>query len=499
MKAFLSRAFAYIVCRSVRHDGRKAGTIQMQLLRSLTGKAKDTAFGRDHAFGDIRTYNDFREKVPVRDYEGLKAYFERVKSGEEDVLWKGRPIYLSKTSGTTSGAKYIPITADSISNHINSARNALLFYINGSGNTSFVNGKMIFLQGNPLLAEVNGIKTGRLSGIVAHHVPSYLQSNRLPSFPTNCIEDWEEKVDAIVEETRNSDMRLVSGIPPWLMMYFEKLLKASGKRSVSEVFPSLSLLVHGGVNFRPYAARLEELIGRKIDQIELYPASEGFLAYQDSMSEEGLLLNVNSGIFFEFIKADEIESDKRRRISLGEVETGVNYAIVLSSNAGLWAYLLGDTVKFLSLDPHRITVTGRISHFTSAFGEHVIAEEVEEAARYAAEKTGMILAEFHVAPLVNAQPGSKPCHEWFVEFGNDTDATAGLAPVIDGFMQERNPYYRDLRKGNILSELRITTVRHNGFNDYMKSIGKLGGQNKLPRLSNNRQVADGLRPFLKTV
>lgn len=495
MKTILSRIFAAYISGVIKKDSQNALKNQEIILKNLIETAKSTRFGLDHHFSDIRSYSDFVKQVPVRDYEELKTYIEKIKKGEKNILWPGLPLYLSKTSGTTSGAKYIPISRKSISNHIDTARNALLCYIHETGKTGFVKGKMIFLQGSPELEEISGIKTGRLSGIVAHHVPSYLLANRMPSYEINCISDWEKKVDAIAKETESADLRLISGIPPWLLMYFEVLKKKTGKNTIAEIFPNFSLLVYGGVNFKPYQNNIEQIIGRKTDQIELYPASEGFIAFQDSQKAEGLLLNVNSGIFFEFVKADEVFEKNAQRISLKDVVTGINYALIVSTNAGLWAYNIGDTVKFVSLKPYRIVVSGRIKHFTSAFGEHVIGEEVEDAVRFAVDQLQFDLHEFHVAPMVNPGNGILPYHEWLIEGHITPEQKIKLPDVLDNYMMNRNPYYRDLREGNILQKLKISFIRSNGFNDYMKSIGKLGGQNKLPRLSNDRSVADALLNF----
>lgn len=497
MKALLGKLFAAVVCYKVRRDSQRALLIQENLLLNLIHKGSTTVFGKDHNFKLIKNYRDYVKNVPVRDYEELKIYIDRIVKGEENIAWPGMPLYLSKTSGTTSGAKYIPITKESIHNHIDTARNALLFYINETGKSDFVNGKMIFLQGSPDIEEINGIKTGRLSGIVAHHVPKYLLKNRMPSFEVNCIEDWEKKVTAIALETLKEDMRLISGIPPWLQMYFEILKEKSGAEYISDIFPNLSLLVYGGVNYKPYEKKISEVVGKEIDHIELYPASEGFIAFQDSRNEDGMLLNTNSGIFYEFIKTEEFFNENRKRLSLKDVEINVNYAIIISSNAGLWAYSLGDTVKFVSLNPYRITVTGRIKHFTSAFGEHVIAEEVEEAVKLAMDQLGANILEFHVAPQVNPANNQLPYHEWFIEFEVIPADIKELSTYIDEYMQKRNPYYKDLREGNILTELIIRQVEKHGFNNYMKSVGKLGGQNKLPRLSNDRVIADSLKNYIK--
>ncbi len=462
---------------------------QEKVFKSLIAQAKNTSFGKEHDFQNIFSHQNFIKQVPVRDYEALKGYFERIANGEKNVLWKGKPTYIAKTSGTTSGAKYIPITKESMPYHIEAAKSALFYYIHETGNTDFVNGKMIFLQGSPVLENFNGINIGRLSGIVAHFVPKYLQKNRLPSWKTNCIDDWETKVDAIVEETKNENMTLISGIPSWVQMYFEKLQKVSGKK-VGDLFKNFNLFVYGGVNYEPYRAKFEEMIGRKVDSIELYPASEGFFAFQDSQTEKGMLLLLNSGIFYEFIEASKFFDENPKRLTIGEVETGVNYVMIISTNAGLWAYNIGDTVMFTSTKPYRVFVSGRIKHFISAFGEHVIGKEVEQAIKEAMQEFKFSISEFTVAPQTNPSQGELPYHEWLIEFEETPKNLSEIAAFIDKSMQKQNTYYFDLIEGNVLQPLKITPLSSGSFNRYMKSQGKLGGQNKVPRLSDNRKIAD---------
>jgi hypothetical protein len=461
---------------------------QQKVLQNLIQEAQNTAFGKDHDFENITTAEEFAQKVPVRDYEALRPYVDRVVQGEANVLWKGKPLYFAKTSGTTSGAKYIPLTADSMPFHIQAARNAILSYIHETGKADFVDGKMIFLQGSPVLEDKNGIQLGRLSGIVAHYVPKYLQKNRMPSWETNCIEDWETKVNAVVKETISEDMAVISGIPSWVQMYFEKLKEKSGK-SVGDLFQNFNLFIYGGVNFEPYRAKFENLIGRKVDSIELFPASEGFFAYQDSQKEKGMLLLLNAGIFYEFIKAEEFFTENPRRYTIGEVETGVNYVLIISTNAGLWGYNIGDTVQFTTTQPYRVVVSGRIKHYISAFGEHVIGKEVETALQNAMKNTKVSVNEFTVAPQISPSEGL-PYHEWCIEFENEPENIEDFALAIDQEMRKQNVYYDDLIVGKVLRTLLITKVKKNGFQEYMKSIGKLGGQNKLPRLSNDRKIVD---------
>ena len=497
IKSVLSKPFAALVVWQMDKWKKNAVAAQLKVFKNLLEQAKATSFGTDHRFAEITSYEDFKKQVPIREYEELRPYIERVVHGEADVLWPGKPAYFAKTSGTTSGVKYIPISKESMPEHIKAARNALLCYIHETGKTDFVNGKMMFLQGSPVLETKAGISTGRLSGIVAHHVPGYLQKNRLPSYQTNCIEDWEAKVDAIVEETKDSDMRLLSGIPPWVQMYFDKLIAETGSEKIIDVFPKLDLFVYGGVNFEPYRAKLQESIGRKIDSIETYPASEGFIAFQDSQKEKGLLLLVDAGIFYEFIPTEEYYNDNPARISLQDVEVGRNYALVLNTSAGLWGYSIGDTVKFTSKDPYRLLVTGRIKHYISAFGEHVIAEEVEHALLSVAKMEGVEITEFTVAPQVTPADNSMPYHEWFIEFAKAPGNLADFRLKVDAALQKKNVYYQDLIEGKILQPLIIRPLKREAFINYMRSEGKLGGQNKVPRLSNDRKIADQLERYIE--
>jgi len=494
IKSFLAKPFANYIYRGIRKGVETAVQDQEAIFKELLKVGKVTEFGNEHHFQDINSYENFRQAVPVRDYESFKVYIERIKEGKHNVLWKGKPIYLAKTSGTTSGVKYIPISKESISNHINTARNALLCYIAESGNSAFANGKMIFLSGSPELERVGGIPTGRLSGIVNHHIPNYLRKNQLPTYETNCVDDWETKLTKIVEETIDQDMTLISGIPPWVQMYFDRLIEIK-KKKIAEIFPNFSVMVQGGVNFEPYKARLMESIGKPIDCIETFPASEGFMAFQDSTREEGLLLNTNSGIFFEFVPAGEIFNENPQRLFLKDVKVGENYALIINNNAGLWGYNIGDTIKFVSINPYRIVVTGRIKHFISAFGEHVIGEEVEYSLMKAAGEEGVHITEFTVAPQIQNGNGES-YHEWFIEFENMPENMNGFSAKVDKNLRQKNIYYNDLIAGNILLPLHIRTVKKNGFIDYMKSIGKLGGQNKVPRLSNDRKVVEELEKYI---
>jgi len=332
LKSIAARIFAKVIAKKTAKWVDNPIATQDKVFAKLLSKASATKFGKDHDFTTITSHSDFIKKVPIRDYEALKNYVEEVVEGQEDVLWPGKPLYFAKTSGTTSGAKYIPITKESIKHQVEASRNAILNYIHETGNSDFVDGKMIFLQGSPEMQEKNGIQLGRLSGISAHYVPNYLQKNRLPSWETNCIDDWETKVNAIVQETVNEDMTVIAGIPSWVQMYFERLNQKTEKK-VSELFKNFQLFIYGGVNYEPYRSKFENLIGKRVDSIELFPASEGFFAYQDSQKEKGMLLLLDSGIFYEFVEADEFYEDNPTRLTLKDVELNVNYVLIISTDA----------------------------------------------------------------------------------------------------------------------------------------------------------------------
>jgi hypothetical protein len=495
-KSALAKPLAAFAVMQINKWKKNALGAQEKVFKKLIKQATHTAFGKDHHFSSISTYEDFKKQVPVQDYEGLKPYIERLVGGEPDVLWPGKPKYLAKTSGTTSGTKYIPISKISMPEHVKAAQNAMFCYIHETGKAEFLDGRIIFLQGSPVLDYKNGIAVGRLSGIVANHVPAYLQKNRLPSFETNSIDDWEEKVEAIVDDTINEDMRLISGIPPWVQMYFDRLSSREGGKKIKDIFKNFSLFVYGGVNFEPYRARLEESIGKRIDSIETYPASEGFIAFQDSQTEKGLLLLVNSGIFYEFIPSEEYFNEKPTRISLADIELDRNYALIMNTNAGLWGYSIGDTIKFVSKDPYRIIVTGRIKHYISAFGEHVIGEEVEYAILSVAQEEKIEITEFTVAPQVNPDGTNLPYHEWYVEFGKAPKDLKAFSEKVDQALQEKNSYYFDLIEGKVLQPLVMHALNKDAFRDYMRAQGKLGGQNKVPRLSNDRIIAEELNKLI---
>jgi len=465
----------------------EADTIQKKILEKFIKKSKTTEFGIDHNFKKIRNYKDYIRNVSIRDYEDIKIYIEKIKKGKKNILWPGKPKYFAKTSGTTSGAKFIPITKESLKNQINSVTHLLISYLIDKKSLKSINGRVMFISGSPNLIEENGIKIGRLSGIVNYHQPKYLKHMILPSKEVNKIEDWEKKIEKIADETIGKDLRILGGIPPWVQMYFDILTKKTGKK-IKEIFPNLSLLCHGGVNFEPYKENLFNSIGKRIDTLETFPASEGFFAYQNLVKDEDLLLQINSGIFYEFIDTKELENKYPKRITVGEVRLDTNYALIITTNAGLWSYMIGDTVKFTSLNPLKIKVTGRTKQFISAFGEHVIVEEVDLSLKKACEKFKEVkIVEYTVGPKIINKKG-KSHHIWLIEFKSKPNNLSLFENEIDKNLQELNSYYKDLIQDNILNTLKIKVLKRESFINFMKSIGKLGGQNKVPRLSNNDKL-----------
>ena len=496
VKSLLIKPIAKYVSRVNADAFSQAVARQEETFRLLIAQAATTQFGNDHDFASIKSGADFSQRVPVRDYEAFRSYIDQMVAGKADVLWPGLPTYLAKTSGTTSGMKYIPMTKASTPHHVKTARDALFAYVSRTGRSDIFDGEMLYLSGSPELTRTNGIRTGRLSGIVNHQIPNWIKGNKLPSAAINAIDDWETKVNAIADESLGKDLRLIGGIPPWVQMYYECVLEKTGAKTITDVFPNLTVFIYGGVNFSPYRSQLNALVGKELDTVETYPASEGFIAYQDGHEQEGMILNTEAGIYYEFVVSDQISEANPERLTLGQVELGKNYAIVLTTNAGLWAYNIGDTVEFVSLDPYRLRVTGRIKHFISAFGEHVIAKEVERAMQVAADQLHLQINEFTVAPQVNPIEGL-PYHEWFLATDDPPAQPEAFAKILDQSMQEQNVYYRDLIQGNILRPARVTILPGDAFRRYMESQGKLGGQNKVPRLSNDRNIADQLMELRK--
>lgn len=487
IKSWFFLIFSKWKAKQLLLENIQGDSIQKHLLPKLIKQAENTIFGQKYKFQQITDYPSFKNTIPLSVYEDILPYIQAIQGGKSDVLWPGRPIYLAKTSGTTASAKYIPISKDSISHHILAARNVLVFHAAQTNQADFITHKMIFLQGSPALDHSGPIPTGRLSGIVYHHVPFFFRGNRIPSYQTNCIEDWDEKVKAIVSEVQHQKLSLISGIPPWCIMFFEKLMEETGKKSMAEIFPELKLFIHGGVNFSPYEQKMKALMGADIPMLETFPASEGFIAYQYDGSKNELLLNVNAGIFYEFIPLENYLRSNFEAIPLEYVTCNVNYVLVLTTNAGLWRYVIGDTIKFTGLKPFTIQVTGRIKQYISAFGEHVIAEEIEAAMQACLHTWNIDLVDYHVFPDVAAAR-----YVFLIEAANHPSNHAAMQEMLQTILVKKNIYYRDLVDGNMLELPQIVFLRKNSFADYQRSVGKLGGQNKVVRLSNDPSIGKAL-------
>jgi len=493
-KKFIVKILANNNEKSVHKRSNNAIGHQLKLFKYLTSVLHKTEYGKILGAQKDITISSFQKKIPIVNYEKITPFINKIANGEKNVLWKGLPKYFVKTSGTTSGVKYIPLSREMLKIQIRSTKEALLLYAQQTKNYDIINGKMMFIQGSPVVGRYKKVPCGRLSGIVANYVPSFLQKNRLPSMKTNSIEDWELKIKNIINETRNEDLRLIGGVPPWVIMYLEALLKTCNVNSIKKIFPNLSVFVYGGVNFSPYKNTFKKLVG-KIDFLELYPASEGFIGYQDNYKNTGMLLLTNHGVFYEFIETlDFINNENPKRVWLKDVKLNTDYVIILNTCAGLWGYNIGDTIKFISVNPYKIVITGRVQHFISAFGEHVINSEVEQALAESLKKHGGEIIGFTVCPEINKDSGA-PGHDWFIEFNKEPEDMRVFSVFLDQSLRSKNIYYNDLVGGKIIRPLNVFRLKRGAFNKYMDSVGRLGGQNKCPQISNDRKIGNYLSKF----
>ncbi len=466
---------------------------QSNTFKNILAKGHNSVFGKQKKLAKNTTYEQFQKLVPVGDYETIRPFISRISNGEKNILTTGKPLYFAITSGTVSGAKYIPLTKKMMFFQTQAIKELLLLYAYQTNNYNMSpQAGMMFIQGSPKLKYLNKVPFAKLSGISARHIPFFLKKNRYPSMKTNCIENWGEKIAAIVQETHNKDMRVIGGIPPWVMTYFDSLLKFSGKKTVREIFPNLTLYIHGGTGFNAYKKAFFNLSG-KIDSLEVYPASEGFFAYQNSLRENSMLLLTRHGVFYEFIELRDFQNQKMNRIPLEGVKLNTDYVMIVSTIAGLWAYNTGDTIRFISKNPYKILFSGRAAQYCSAFGEHVIEKEVQTSLNNAIMRCGGSVTEFTVCPKIMSKSYLSH-HQWFVEFQSVPDNLSKFEKTLNTVMKEQNPYYKDLVGSKVIGPLKLFVVKSGGFNAYMKSIGKFGGQNKCPHLSNERKIAD----FLET-
>ncbi len=462
---------------------------QQKVFKQIVLNGSRSSFAKDFGISKSMSYNKFINRVPLLSYEDFKKYINRISLGEKNILTSGTPSYFAITSGTTSGTKYIPLTKEMMNMQTRAIKELLLLYAYQKNYYNIVGAGMMFIQGSPSLRRFNNMPYGKLSGIAAHHVPFYLKKNRFPSMETNQITPWGEKIKLIAKETINKDMHIIGGIPPWVITYFKELLSLARCERVKDVFPNLQVYIHGGTSFESYKKNFFKLCG-SVDTLEVYPASEGFFAYQDVIEDKALKLLTNHGVFYEFVSLDDYNAGlEQNRVPVEGVDLNIDYVMIVTTIAGLWSYNTGDTVRFVSKNPYKILFSGRASQFCSTFGEHVIEKEVLSSLEEAVLCFGGVVVEFTVAPYIS---DSTSCHQWFVEFSVTPNSISSFRKKLCETMRRQNPYYKDLVDSGVIKTLELKPVKSGGFAAYMKSIGKFGGQNKCPHLTNNRSIADFL-------
>ena len=465
-------------------------TCQENLMHHFLNIAKETVFGKDHSFHKIKNYEEFKKYIPLRNYEGLLPYIERIKAGEANILWKGRPAFLGKTSGTTSKTKFIPVTGNSLHNQVGAPQYAALNYSYRYKKYSFLKGKVLIFSDGHFFENTGDIKTAPISTIANSCVPKIYHRVRLPSDKINAIYDYEKRIDAMINESAAKDVRTIVAMPVWLLVYLRALKKNTGKE-FKDLFPKFQLLMLSGMDYEPFLPEIKKYINMPFDVLETYPSTEGFIAYQDKLGERGMQLVLNNGLFFEFVRVDQLHLENPPRVSLKDVVIGVNYSLVLNTNAGLWGYLNGDTVRFKSLFPHRIEITGRTTQYISAFGEHVTVEEADKSIAETAIACDATIVEYTVSPNIKAD-GARPYHEWFIEFGTAPRDLSVFAERLDKKICERNFSYKDVVVHKAISPLKITVVPPGGFERYLCVAGKTSLQQKIPHVSNDNKFTQHL-------
>lgn len=470
--------------------------VQREVLFDLLEKAYNTEFGLKYNFKNIRSEQEFRDHVPVQGYEDIKPTVERMMQGEKNLIWPGETKWFAKSSGTTQNkSKFIPVSKDSIEDvHLRGGRDVLALYLKNYPESELLSGKLLTLGGSHKVNSVNSnCYYGDLSAIIIENVPFWTEFYRTPSTEISLLEEFEEKIEKIIEHSLNENVTSLAGVPSWYLVLLKRVLEVTGKSNILEVWPNLEVFTHGGVKFDPYYEQYEKIIpGKKMHYMETYNASEGFFGIQDEIDKKDMLLMLDYGIYYEFIPMDEIRKDNPTVISLQEVEIGKNYAMVISTNGGLWRYLIGDTIRFTSRVPFKFVITGRTKHFINAFGEEVIIDNAEKAFKIACERSGAIIAEYTGGPIY-MNDGQKGAHEWVIEFEilpNDLDHFISL---FDGALKTINSDYEAKRHKSLSLEMpHVVLARKGLFYEWMKRRGKMGGQNKIPRLSNDRQYLDEL-------
>ncbi|MFM7813355.1 MAG: GH3 auxin-responsive promoter family protein [Flavobacteriales bacterium] len=469
--------------------------VQQELFRNLLDEAALTQFGIDHGFSRLQSLDDFKKAVPIRNYESLSPYIERLREGQQNILWPSRLKWFAKSSGTTDArSKFIPVTSEALEEcHYKGGKDLLALYYNQRPDANLYSGKHLVIGGS---AKINPFNedgyTGDLSAIIIRNLPVWAELRRAPSRDIALMDNWDEKIERMAESTIKEDIHMIAGVPSWTLVLLKRILEITGKQNIHEVWPNLELFWHGGVSFKPYRDQFEHIMGTGIHFMETYNASEGFFGIQDRLDADDMLLMLDYGIFYEFMPMEEYGKPNPKTLALHEVEVGHQYALVISTNGGLWRYLLGDTVRFTSVEPYRIQVSGRTRHYINAFGEELMIENADDAMLHACRQTGAEISEYTAAPVYmdNQNTGA---HEWFIEFTRMPMDMHQFAACLDDQLRRVNSDYDAKRAHDfILRAPIIRSLEPGAFHAWMKSMNKLGGQNKVPRLCNDRRYVDEL-------
>lgn len=469
--------------------------VQDELLSRLVTLARFTEYGKQYDFSSIETYSDFKSRVPVNDYESLKSLINRTMHGEQNLLWHSDVKWFAKSSGTTSDkSKFIPVSEESLEDcHFKGGKDLLSIYCSNYPDTKIFGGKLLTLGGSHSINTFNNDSySGDLSAILIQNLPLWIQVMRTPDISVALMNEWEQKIEQVAKLTINENVTNMSGVPSWSLVLLKRVLEITGKKSIVEVWPNMELFVHGAVNFIPYKSQFQNIIGKKINYLETYNASEGFFGIQDLKESEEMLLMLDYGIFYEFIPMDEIDREHPKTISLAEVELNKNYAILITTNAGLWRYKIGDTVIFTSVNPYRIKITGRTAHFINAFGEELIVDNADKAIVAASNRTNSHVREYTAAPVYFTD-NSNGAHEWLIEFDKDPENLEEFTIALDEELKKLNSDYEAKRYKNMTLRMPVVRKLHaNSFYDWLRHNNRLGGQHKIPRLANNRKYVEEL-------
>jgi hypothetical protein len=469
--------------------------VQEELLKKLVNSSRNTIWGKEYDYKSIKTLNEFKERIPISTYEDLKPYIDRLRKGEENVLWEGELVGFAKSSGTTAGkSKFIPVSYDSLEDcHYKGGKDMLSIYFNLLPDSKLFEGKNLVMGGSGNIQEVSNSSyyEGDLSAILMNNLPYWAQFMRTPSLSIALMNEWENKLELMVESTYDHDVTGISGVPSWMLVLLRKVIEKSGKNSIDEIWPNLEVFFHGGVNFDPYVQQFKSLIkSDKMHYFNTYNASEGFFGIQDQLESDDILLMLDYGVYYEFVPVSDNIYENSKALSLSEVELGVNYAIIITTNAGLWRYQIGDTVSFTCLSPYRIRITGRTKNFINVVGEELIIDNAEKAFSIACEKTSSVITEYTASPHFD---GDSIAHQWLVEFDRQPENIEYFIDAFDNALKSLNSDYEAKRYHNmVLKEPIVSVMPEKTFYNWMKKREKLGGQNKVPRLSNNRKYVDEL-------